>query len=78
VNNLELFGRLLVFGGLITAMIGGLVIVFGRWGVPLGHLPGDIRIQGENVTCFIPIVSMIFLSIVLTIVLNVLLRLLRK
>lgn len=35
-----------------------------------GHLPGDIRIENENSTVFIPITSMIVVSIGLTLVVN--------
>lgn len=72
------FARLFIFLGLIFLAIGGIAYVLTRFGLPLGHLPGDIRIQGQNVTCIVPIVSMILISIVLTVVLNVVIRLLNK
>lgn len=40
----------------------------------LGRLPGDIRIEGANGTIFIPITSMIIVSIVASIVLNLFFR----
>lgn len=77
--NLESVGRLLLLIGLGIAILGGLLILFSR--VPVlrnfGRLPGDIRLQGESWTCFAPIVSMIILSILLTLVLNLIARLLR-
>jgi hypothetical protein len=36
-----------------------------------GNLPGDINIQGENSRVFIPITSMIVVSVVLTLVVNI-------
>jgi hypothetical protein len=42
-----------------------------------GNLPGDIRRETENATVFIPITSMLVVSVVLTIVLNVVSRLFR-
>lgn len=42
-----------------------------------GNLPGDIRRETENATVFIPITSMLVVSVVLTIVLNVVGRLFR-
>ena len=39
-----------------------------------GKLPGDIRIQGEKGGVFIPLTSMIIISIVLTIIVNLLKR----
>lgn len=35
-----------------------------------GNLPGDIRIEGENSRVFIPITSMILISVVLTLIVN--------
>lgn len=43
-----------------------------------GHLPGDIRLEGENSSVFIPITSMIVVSVILTIVVNVVGSLLRE
>ena len=71
-------GRLLlIFGGSI-ALIGLLLLVGGRLFPWLGRLPGDIRFQGENVSCFFPIVTSILLSIILTLLLNLIIRLLNR
>jgi Protein of unknown function (DUF2905) len=35
-----------------------------------GHLPGDIRYQGENAQVFIPITSMLVVSVVVTVIFN--------
>jgi len=55
----------------------GLLIVFGARFPWFGHLPGDIVIKRDNFTLFAPLGTMILLSIVLTIVLNVIARLFR-
>ncbi len=47
-------------------------------GINLVNLPGDIRLQGENLTCLVPIASMILLSILLTVILNLVMRCLNK
>lgn len=65
-------GRVLLVVGLLIAAV-GLLAVLG-WRIPFGGLPGDIRIEGQNGTIVIPLATMIVISIVLTIVLNVLLR----
>ena len=44
-------------------------MLFGRF-----HLPGDITFKSGNVTVYIPIATSIILSIVLTVVLNLLFR----
>jgi hypothetical protein len=70
--------RILVILGVILIVIGGMVYLAGRFNLPLGRLPGDIRIERNNITCFFPIVTTILLSIVLTLVLNIIVRLLNK
>ncbi len=70
-------GKLIVLMGAVLLVVGGLIWAMGR--VPfLGNLPGDIRIQRGNVSCFFPLATMIILSVVLTVVLNIVLRLLNK
>lgn len=70
--------RIFVILGLVLIVIGGLIYLFGRIGLPLGRLPGDIRLQGENITCFFPLATMILISVVLTILLNIIVRLLNR
>lgn len=66
---------LLVLGGSI-ALLGLLVLLLSK--VPwLGRLPGDMRIEREGFSCYIPIVTMILLSLVLTLLLNLVIRLLK-
>ena len=72
------FARTLVILGLVLIVLGGLVYLVARTGLPLGRLPGDIRIQFGNVTCVFPLVTSILLSIVLTIMLNVIIRILNR
>jgi Protein of unknown function (DUF2905) len=73
-------GKLLVALGIGIAILGGVFIVFSRLPIlnNFGSLPGDIRIQGENFACFAPIVSMCLLSLLATIILNVIARVLAK
>lgn len=49
-----------------------------KFGLPLGRLPGDIRIEGENGSFYFPITTSILLSVVLTVVVNMVIRILRK
>jgi len=72
------FARILIILGLILVVTGGLVYLLARVGLPVGHLPGDIRIQTENFTCFFPLTTMIIVSVVLTIILNLVVRFLNR
>ena len=70
-------GKLLLILGLVTVVIGLVMIFAGK--IPLlGRLPGDIRVERENFSCSFPIVTSIVVSLVLTLVLNVVLRLLNR
>jgi hypothetical protein len=69
VDGLEPVGRSLLVIGLVVAAIGVVMILAPR--VPLlGKLPGDITIQRDGVTVVIPIATMLVVSLVLTILLN--------
>ena len=70
---LEGMGRTLIWigGGLLA--LGLLFVLIGK--IPgLGRLPGDILIQRENLTIYIPLGSMILVSVVLTLLLNLIAR----
>jgi hypothetical protein len=69
-------GRGLVYVGLGLVLLGGLVVLLGRV-LNLGNLPGDLVYEGENVRVYVPIATMIVLSVVLTLLLNLVLRLFR-
>ena len=75
---MENLARLLVIGGVMLILIGGGVYLAAKFGIPLGRLPGDIRIEGKNGSFYFPVVTSIVLSILLTIILNVIVRLFRK
>ena len=62
-------GRILVIFGVALVVIGGIVMLLGRTGLPLGRLPGDILYRGKNTTFYIPLATSIVLSIVLSLIL---------
>ena len=65
-------GRFLLVIGLILAGIGLLAVLGVR--LPFGRLPGDISITGERGGIFIPITTMLIVSVVLTLLVNLLFR----
>lgn len=69
---LENIGKILVGGALVLLVLGGLFLLLGRLG--LERLPGDLVFRRGNFTAYFPIGLMILLSVIGTIVLNVLLR----
>ncbi len=65
-------GRLLLIGGIALALLGGLLLLVGRLGLP--RLPGDLVFQRDGVVIWIPLATSLILSLVLTLVLNLLAR----
>jgi hypothetical protein len=75
--NFSDLGRLLLIAGGAIVLLGLVLLLVGR--VPFfGRLPGDISIQRGNTTFFFPVVTCLVLSVVLTVVVNLLLFLLRR
>lgn len=70
-------GRFLIALGTILLIVGGLFLLLPRIGINLGRLPGDLRFDSGQTTCLIPIATSILLSLVLTILLNLLGRFFR-
>ena len=62
-------GRVLVTFGVLLVVIGGALMLFGRF-----HLPGDLSFRAGNAMVYIPLATSIILSIVATIVLNLVFR----
>ena len=72
------FARILIIIGVICLVAGVTLYVATKIGLPLFSLPGDIRIERENSTCVIALGTSILLSILLTVGLNILARLLNR
>jgi len=66
-------GLLVVVGGVFIIVVGLLIYSGGlSW---FGRLPGDIRYESGNVRVYVPIVSMLLVSVALTLLFNLLRRL---
>lgn len=65
-------GRVLLVVGLVLVVVGGLAALGVR--LPFGRLPGDIAIEGERGGFYFPIVTMLVISVVLTVLLNLFIR----
>lgn len=67
-------GKLLITIGIATVLL-GLIVKYAPWLINwFGKLPGDIYIQNPNSRIFIPITSMIIVSVLLTLLANFWLR----
>jgi hypothetical protein len=64
-----------IFGlGLALVAIGGVLMLAGRLGLPLGRLPGDFVYRGKHATVYFPLVTCIVISVVLTLIFYVISR----
>ncbi|HUP55759.1 MAG TPA: DUF2905 domain-containing protein [Methylomirabilota bacterium] len=73
MEGFEGVGRLLLIGGVILAVLG--IIVIAAPNLPfIGRLPGDIRFESENVRVYLPLGTMVVVSVILTLLLNLLNR----
>ncbi len=66
-------GKLLLIGGAMALVIGGVLILLTRAGVT--QLPGSISVSSGSFSFFFPVAFCIVVSVVLTVVINLILRL---
>lgn len=71
------FGMMLVVAGLSVAAVGAVLLFADKFPF-LGRLPGDIHVEGKQSSFHFPVVTCLILSVLLTLVVNAILRLLRK
>jgi len=75
---LSLVARIVALFGLILLVVAGILYLLDRLDLPLGNLPGDIKLKRGNFTCAVPLVSSLIISVVLTVILNIVLYFLKK
>jgi hypothetical protein len=68
----DAMGKMILTLGLIMVLVGGGLLLFGKLG--LGKLPGDIFFQRGNTTFYFPLATSLIVSLVLTIILNLIFR----
>jgi len=62
-------GKLLVMLGGIVIIIGLVLLLAGRFDLPLGRLPGDFSYRGKHTSIYFPLGTSIVLSIILSLIL---------
>lgn len=72
----KILGQVLILFGSLLLIIGILILSF-KDNSFLGKLPGDIRIEKENFSLYIPITTMILISLILTILFNIIFKIFR-
>ena len=69
-------GKYIIIAGVCILLAGILIYFFHDYFKWLGKLPGDIRIEKKNFRFYFPIVTMLVISIAITLIVNVIKRLL--
>ena len=73
MTDLGQVGKFIIVAGAALVVVGILFLLLGQ--IPIiGRLPGDFVIRRDHVTIYFPLATMILLSLLLTIVLNVIFR----
>ena len=62
-------GKALLGLGVLLAIVGGVLLLAARVGLPLGRLPGDFAYRGKNVRVYFPLGTSILVSVILTLLL---------
>ena len=70
-------GMTMIIAGAML-VVAGLAFVLGDKIPFLGNLPGDIRLKGKSSSFFFPVTTCLLLSVVITVIINVLIRFMRK
>ena len=63
-------GKILIIIGIIAIVLGIIIYFAGDKFNWLGRLPGDIRIEKENFRLYIPITTMIIISILISLIIK--------
>jgi hypothetical protein len=71
-------GKWIIFAGCVLIGLGLLIWLGAKFGIPFGKFPGDIHIQKEKSSFYFPLATSLILSIILTILVNLIIWLLRK
>jgi hypothetical protein len=70
---IESIGRFLIYIGVVLVVVGGFFILAGK--IPwFGRLPGDIVYRRDGLTIYFPVATMVIVSLVLTLLLNIVWR----
>ncbi|HET6446545.1 MAG TPA: DUF2905 domain-containing protein [candidate division Zixibacteria bacterium] len=72
------FAKILIIIGLVISFAGVVLLVAIRYFPWLGNLPGDIRLEGENFKVYLPLATMLIISILASVILNIVIRIFRR
>lgn len=71
-SGLLFVGRMVLVAGVFITLLGAALMLMGRYGVHLRPLPGDLVIRRPGLVVYFPLVTMLVLSLVVTLILQLL------
>lgn len=63
-------GKMLLMLGVFLVLAGAAFMLADKIGIPFGKLPGDITYHRKNVTVFFPLGTMLVISLMVSLILN--------
>lgn len=73
MGELSSLGKVIMVIGLIAFLLGAILFFGGK--IPfMGRLPGDFYLKRDNFTFYFPLATGILISIILTVILNIIFR----
>ena len=70
--------RVLAVFGITLLVIAGIIFLVSQLNIPLGNLPGDLVIKRENFTCVFPLATSLVISVILTLLINLIISFMNK
>ena len=70
--------RILALFGITLLLVAGMFFLISQLNIPLGSLPGDLVIKRGNFSCIFPLATSLVISVILTIVINLIISFLNK
>jgi hypothetical protein len=67
-------GKLLIVAGGVIMVVGLLLLLAGKFNLPLGRLPGDFTYRGKHTVIYFPLATSLLLSIIISAILYVISR----
>ncbi len=71
LDSMQGLARLLIFTGILIAILGVCLLLAQKLGLPLGRLPGDIAWKGKRTSVYFPLATCLLFSVILSLILYV-------
>ena len=71
---MENLAKYIIGAGVVLVLVGGVLLLLGRLGIQPGELPGDMHVEGERTSLRFPVVTCLIVSVILTVLLNLVMR----